>query len=375
MEGDCSATWSSDDSSTASTAGVLEADESIAIPPSDDTLLDDLQNKITFISSDESILRAFVRYLFSGCWILELLQIPRSPVAAPSFAPLSLSVPELSEEWWLCGDSIDGIVVQLTVAVALQAFCRSELFLHLSEHRWSTDAFHKVHWLDYARIGRDMVQQHMAAMAESNGDAGERDARSSQVWLLDALYVRLMLTSSQDEVSAMLRSSFKISDSQVAGFVGIVADLSDGLQSLPIDWAVYESTSAVSRKYWAPAAWSSFPGRFPAPALLDEAFRAVGITQSVICRSDGAQESCEAQLTHPFGVAMGLTPIDRCPLIVFDSSCRQFMILDADHFVWAIERVVVASRRFYHSDGRDSIAADVQRCVCDWSFLLAKVFS
>jgi hypothetical protein len=367
---------------------------------------EDLRTKDSFVFRKHQFAPVFVRYLFHGMWVLDILQIPYGTAAtsaAKQAIPVQMAPPVSASQRFasiialfessFVADNINGqswlellkdtarqlgessscsadyswpptrddkskLLLHLTIAVALQAFCRSELFLHLSEHHWSADVFHKVHWLDYARVGRGMVQQHMAAMAESDGDADERDARSSQVWLLDALYVRLMTTSSQREVSAVLQASFTSDAETEEPQITWLTELEEGLKALPIDWAVCEVRPSGNPNQFA---WRSVYHH--CSAVVDDG---AALNQAMPWK-DHFHGPVAHQLSHrlltspsvtalmyshahgvvadnaPISVSVA-TPIFRCPLLMSDWK-QEDALASAfpSSYEWDVHRVVVAS--------------------------------
>lgn len=242
--------------------------------------LGDLKAKSDYVLQDEKIMTAFVRYLFQGMWIPELLQIPvvSSPMSSPSHSATQPIFPEykfdgvflsscIDDDSWkpllksldvLCETPssaavlasenplitiVDKVCVKrgdsaflLILAVAMQAFCRSEVFLQLSEQQWSPEAFRSIVWTDYARVGRAVVVQHYQQLSQTEAEGG--DVTRSQIALLDALYVHLMTTSSQQDALNYLRPAV---DEKTSHWL---QDLQAVMLSLPVSWAVYETNAS-----------------------------------------------------------------------------------------------------------------------------------
>eukprot|EP01033_Poteriospumella_lacustris_P009323 gene9323-6680_t len=243
--------------------------------------LGDLKSKSDYVLQDEKITTAFVRYLFQGMWIPELLQIPvvSSPASSPTHSATQPIFPEykfdgvflsscVDDDSWkpllksldaLCGNPssaavlasenpliaiVDKVCVKrgdsaflLTLAVAMQAFCRSEVFLQLSEQQWSPEAFRSIVWTDYARVGRAVVVQHyQQQLLQTEAEGG--DVTRGHIALLDALYVHLMTTSSQRDTLDYLRPA---SDENASHWL---QDLQAVMLSLPVSWAVYETKAS-----------------------------------------------------------------------------------------------------------------------------------
>ncbi len=172
----------------------------------------DLLSKSEYICHTKpNICPVFVRYLFSGNWILDLLR-SSSTSFSKSVQGKCLeentphnetdSHPTFSFLQEHSSKDVDTVLL-LTLAVALQVFGRSELFLHLSEHQWSEDSVRSVQWQDYTCFGRAQIKQQYRT-GESHGSPQHLCCWRT-IALLDALYVHLVMKHSQTSIYEYLQ--------------------------------------------------------------------------------------------------------------------------------------------------------------------------
>lgn len=440
---------------------------------------DDLANKSQYILSNQAIMQTFVRYLFNGMWIMDMLQITArgssstsspddkhfrvyefSEVPVSNFESAKMSEVEafraLSREdiffsstcdvtkWdsflneftskapsptvhetilktlngtihptiaFLQENSPKGMdtVLLFTLALAMEIFCRSELFLHLSEQQWSNDSLQSVQWQDYVRVGRAQVARHVHQSSEkqlndtinnsigapyTHGQDDIGGVSIQTVTLLDSLYVHLFLIHSQSEVLSYLsHDSYKW-----------LNDLKHCIQDLPLQLSVYESSSAMNG-YWRKFSRKAYHRESDHDEmkkacmdkyyiLPDDSFSSHEMdminyrlhttthptfllqssteyrqkspegTQYPVISVDTAQASSDSfikGLQHAIAIDTTaesdakftmacLSPVQRCPLIIFDH--KQNTFVERHHgvrgagYVWDVQRVVNARISF-----------------------------
>jgi hypothetical protein len=235
-----------------------------------------------------------------------------------------------------------------TVAIALQVFCRSELFLHLSEHQWSSDGIRSVLWQNYARVGRAQVAQFYARNMCGYTEVGHELACSiGTVALLDAFYVRLLLNTSQQQVANYLSR-------HATDWVQMLAK---SLSLLPLHMAAYETSTAET---WTSKSLKSndvysYPTHPTSSALTHRVMSDVSPTISIqqVYSPHAYNRFRPRQLTQVTCIA----PVSqRCPFLIFNAKQNNFVEVSNDSmtvekcegkyegnletFQWNIHRVV-----------------------------------
>lgn len=344
---------------------------------------DDLNMKSHFVINHSRVLPAFMRFLYSGAWIIEAFQIPvifneqlpsyspkrsssscsqlSSPVWIKSFLERSFLSPNMNfvaDQWnnfinqihtnevnsivnmessssFLLqllskhsSSSVDSVLL-FVIAIALQSFCRSELFLHLSEQQWSTQAMLSAPWVDYSRVGRKIVMQHFSCLEAV--DAHLLGTAS----LLDAMYERLLMTSNEQMMTSYLVSSFE-------GDFCWLLDLQECINILPVNLSVYENTTSGTTETFHVQTGAERP---ILPNELKSYF-SLETTETISCSLQSSTAPISyvtpSSSNHMKDLFTCASPVLRCPLVVANGMDGSLSVYETENhkYRWNVHRMV-----------------------------------
>lgn len=382
----------------------------------------DLHSKASYIFCNPSATSTFIRYLFHGSWIVELLQIPDILQVSPSknilqdsnllsscqreflsqslFSAISGNQLETLLTTCTCSlelstnhptltfleksspEHVDSVLV-MTIALALQVFCRSELFLYFSEQQWSRESIRSANWRDYARVGRAQVQQHLRNLSQR--DNVEHSYSLSTVALLDSLYVKLLLNHNQLEVINYL------SQTDATGFI---MDIKECISHVHMDISVYD----YEQPHQGDLLQSSFldwSHRCHQLSSVDDDCRATELfAHSLSCLPESSKKDILCRLFTSASPSLlvtptmnpsstnseisfaCVTPVLRCPLMAFTSS---FDLIPVDEeYCWSLHRIVYCHLPLDEGQGTlhdKLLSKDKADAVLNVSFLLSHILA